>query len=385
MKTNLLILILLIIFAGCKKDEDKTDYQYSVPETFADDLETASLESVDMEKVEICKMIDYINSIEQNNIHNILIFRKNKLVFEQYFEGYSLDFTNADLNGELMEYNRETDHFIASISKSVTSVVFGVAINMGFIQDLNKKIIDYFPEYADILIDGKENITVENVLTMQCGLEYDESTYLYNDSRSDTYQMMHSEDPIRFVLSKPLTTTPGTEFHYNTGSPNILAAIIEKETGETFFDWANSNFFDAMKIQGGKWSIMANGVPMVSGGLYLRARELSKIGLMFLNDGVWLGKRFVSADWIEKSTFEQVSTGNSFFENTSYGFQWWITNFTVNNKSCKCYFGAGWGDQFLFVIPDLDLVVEFNSGNFATNAKVSPLNLLEDYILKAIN
>jgi len=113
-------------------------------------------------------MIDYINSVKQNNIHNILIFRNNKLVFEKYFKGYALNFANADLNGELMEYNGETDHFIASITKSVTSVIFGVAINMGYIQDLNKKIIDYFPEYADILIDGKENITVENVLTMRC-------------------------------------------------------------------------------------------------------------------------------------------------------------------------------------------------------------------------
>ncbi len=386
MKTTILVLITMFIFSHCKKDAvSEIVYQYSVPVKYEDDIETASLESVNMNKDNICAMIDYINSVEQNNIHNILIFRNNKLVFEQYFQGNALNFNIADLNGEQMEYNRETDHFIASISKSVTSVIVGVAINMGYISDLNKKIIDYFPEYADILIDGKENITVENLLTMRCGLEFDENTFLYNDPRSDTYQMINSQDPLRYVLSKPLITTPGTEFHYNTGTTNILAAIIAKETGETFFNWANANFFDAMNIEGGKWSMMANGVPLASGGLYLRARELSKIGLMFLNDGMWLGKQFIAANWIEKSVHEHVSVGNSFFENTSYGYQWWISNLTVNKKACKCYFGAGWGDQFLFVIPELELVVEFNSGNFAGAGKISPLNLLYDYILKAVN
>jgi CubicO group peptidase (beta-lactamase class C family) len=386
MKTNIFILMIFIIFLSCNKNDysDNPDYKYVVPETFDDDLETASLGSVEMNEIQICNMMDYVNSISEHNIHNILIFRNNKLVFEEYFQGYALNYSSENLQGNWMQYTVETDHFIASITKSVTSVITGVAINQGYITDLNKKIIDYFPEYADILTGEKANITVKNVLTMQCGLEFDESTYLYNDSRSDTYQMLHSEDPIGFVLSKPLISSPGTEFYYNTGTPNILAAIIEKETGQTFFDYANINFFDAMNIKGGSWTMMQNGLPMASGGLHLRARELSKIGLMFLNGGKWLGKQFVSTDWISSSTFEQVSTGNTFFPNTHYGYQWWITNYTVNGKSSKCYFGAGWGDQYLFVIPDLELVVEFNSGNYASNAKVSPFYLLENYILKAI-
>jgi len=327
--------------------------------------------------------MDYINSVDQHRIHNILIFRKNKLVFEEYFQGYALSFTAAELNGPIMQYTRETDHYLASVTKSVTSVITGVAINRGLIKDLNKKIIDYFPEYRSIMTGEKANITVEHLLTMRVGLEYDENTYPYTDPRSDTYKMIRSSDPIEYVLSKPIVTSPGTQFHYNTGSTNILAAIIEKESGMRFFDYANEYFFDAMNIQGGKWTMLGKGLPMASGGLYLRARELSKIGLLFLNNGMWQGKQYISADWIARSQYAYIaSTG--YLPNTSYGYQWWIQNFTIDGTVHRCFFAAGWGGQYLFIIPDLELIVEFNCGIFTDTAKIFPIDLMEDFILKAV-
>jgi len=384
MKTKIFIFLTFFLLLSCNKKEEQVvvKYQYTIPTTFDDDLETASLETVGLNVQKISEMMDYVNSIDNHKIHNILILRNNKLVFEQYFKGYSLNMNDPNLEGAIMDYTRETDHFMASITKSVTSVIVGVAINMGYISDLNKKIIDYFPEYTDIMTGEKANITVENLLTMRAGLEFDESTYIYSDPRSDTYQMINSDDPIKYVLSKPMKTTPGTTFFYNTGTTNILARIIEKESGKSFFDFANINFFDAMKIKGGRWTMMKSGLPMASGGLYLRARELSKIGLLFENNGMWLGKQIISTDWINKSQYQYVSTAD-YFPNTYYGFQWWITSFYVSGKLHKCFFAAGWGEQYLFVIPDLQLVVEINSGNYLSSGKISPFDLMQNYILKS--
>ncbi len=382
-----LLLIFFILFClSCSKTDEPVviDYQYSAPTKYNDNLDTATLQSVGINFTPIGQMMDYINSVNDHEIHDILILRNNKLVFEQYFEGHSLNFSAPDLQGTVIQYNRLTDHYWASVTKSVTSVLVGVARQNGYIQDLTKKIVDYFPEYDTILTGEKANITVEHLLTMRVGLEYDEGTYLYTDPRSDTYKMMHSVDPIAFVLSKPIASTPGTQFHYNTGSTNVLAAIIAKESGKTFFNWANEYFFDAMGIQGGRWTMLPGGLPMASGGLYLRARELSKIGLLFLNGGMWQGKQFISADWINRSQQEYVGTGG-YIPNTMYGYQWWIRHFTVKNKSQKCFFGAGWGDQYMFIFPDLQLIVIFNCGNFTNYAKISPFTLLENYVLKAID
>jgi len=106
--------------------------------------------------------------------------------------------------------------------------------------------------------------------------------------------------------------------------------------------------------------------------------------LLYLNDGIWDGKQIIPKDWIRDSQEEIVNTNNGFFQNSSYGYQWWITRFRVNGESYKCFFAAGWGDQFMFIIPGLELIVGFNCGNYLVPAQISVIGLLEDYILKAI-
>jgi hypothetical protein len=174
MKIKLIILssLLIAVFARCNKDDIQNSYTYSQPQQMVDGLETASLADVGMEAGPMVEMMNYLNLNNSHTIHNILIIKNNKLVFEAYFEGYKLDYNAEDLNGEIMDYTRTTDHPMQSISKSVTSVIFGIAVKEGYFPDLNKKITDYFPEYADILTGEKANITIHHLLTMkiQCGL-----------------------------------------------------------------------------------------------------------------------------------------------------------------------------------------------------------------------
>jgi CubicO group peptidase (beta-lactamase class C family) len=189
---------------------------------------------------------------------------------------------------------------------------------------------------------------------------------------------------MRFILSKPLLTAPGTHFSYNSGATNVIGVIIEKATGMRFLNYANQTLFDPLHAEGGAWSAYSNGQFHASGGLKFKARELTKIGLLFLNNGMWEGNQIITSDWINTSQYLHVASTENFIPNTSYGYYWWITNFIVNETSYKCFFAAGWGDQYMFIIPDLDMIIEFNSGNYLGNSSIQPFDLLYDYILKAL-
>lgn len=388
MKTisNIISILIIVCIFSCKKEDIilEHNYSYTQPLVFNDGLETGTLSSLGLDSVPIIKMMDYLNSNPSHVIHNILILKNNKLVFEEYFKGYKLDYTAPDLNGEMMDYSRTTDHPMHSVSKSVTSVIIGIAVKDGYITDLNKKIIDYFPEYANFLTGNKANITIHHLLTMTCGLAFDEQTYPYTDLRNEFRQAMDIDDPIQFILSKPMVSEPGTQFHYSSGSGLVLAAILEKVTGKKFLDYANENLFDPLRSEGGVWTSSHSGLTLASSGLYFKARELTKIGLLFLNNGRWEGNEIITPEWIELSQQEYINTNNAFFQNSSYGYQWWNTHFTVNGLSHKCFFAAGWGDQFMFIIPSLDMIIEFNSGNYDGTSRISPFDLLSNYILKAI-
>lgn len=387
MKNKSLFLVLIVIFlVGCSKKSDSVYfiYNYSEPITYTDGIETGSLAEVGMDVLPLSAMMDYINSVDQHRIHNILILKNNKLVFEEYFSGYKLDYDVPNLDGELITYNRTFDHPMMSVSKSVTSVIIGIAVKEGYITDLNKKIIDYFPEYADILTGEKANITIHHLLSMTCGLPLDESTYSYADTRNELRQVMLMDDPIRYILSRPLISSPGTRFYYSSGTGIVLSAIIEKLTGMRFLDYANSKLFDPLRSEGGVWSAIHNGLTFASGGLYFKARELTKIGILFLNNGQFEGNEIITPDWIRLSQQEFIGTNNAFFQNSTYGYQWWNTHFTVNGISQKCFFAAGWGGQYMFIIPGLDMIIEINSGNYFGTSRVSPFDLVKNYILKAI-
>jgi len=379
-------LLLFIALYSCKKESDpiSNNYNYTIPAVFDDGLETATMESVGMDIKPINNMMNYLNSNSSHTIHNILIIKDNKLVFEEYFSGYKLAYSSPDLNGEFMNYTRTTDHAMQSISKSITSVIFGIAVKNGYFPDLNKKIIDYFPEYADILTGEKANVTIHHLLTMTCGIAWDESTYPIGDSRNDITQLFASDDPIRFILSRPLISTPGTRFQYSSGATNVIGAIIEKATGVRFLNYANQFLFDPLNSEGGSWTGYRNGQTHASGGLSFKARELCKIGMLFLNNGQWNGNQVISSDWINLSQTTHVTSTANFFPNSGYGYYWWLTNFTVNGVSHKCFFAAGWGDQYMFIIPTLDMIVEFNSGNYNGTSNISPFDLMNNYILKAI-
>ena len=196
--------------------------------------------------------------------------------------------------------------------------------------------------------------------------------------------LFREDDPIEYILSKPMTNSPGDEFHYNSGGTNVLGAVIEKETGMSLLDFGNEYLFDPLNVQGGLWEKMAGGYYFASGGIYLRPRELSKIGYLFLNEGSWDNHQVITKEWISKSITPHIQTDDLIPQSDSYGYQWWIMDFFANNKKYECFFAAGWGDQFMFIFPDQEMIITINSGNFAGAVNMSIFDFVENHILPGL-
>ncbi|MFC2086138.1 serine hydrolase domain-containing protein [Bacteroidota bacterium] len=385
LKTIFVFGLLLLSLISCKKNDSVNDYQYKIPELADDGWEVGSTNDAGINSAILTEMMNYVNNTPDHNIHNILIFKDEKLIFEEYFEGYLYSANPPGSNGEFISYNKETDHYLASVSKTITSVIFGAAVKEGFIDNLNDKVVDIFPEYNDILSDAKADITLKHLLTMSSGLAWDESSTSYENPTNDVVALFNSDDPIAYTLSRTLLYSPGTQFLYNSGGTNVLGAVVEKATGMSLLDFGNDYLFDPLNIEGGSWQRLPSGYFFASGGIYLRPRELAKIGYLFLHNGYWGDVQIVTEDWIAESVDDHIEThGRTLPTATGYGYQWWLQDFHTGGHTYECFFAAGWGEQYMFVFPELEMIVVFNGGNYLSGGSISIFSLLENYILESL-
>lgn len=271
---------------------------------------------------------------------------------------------------------------MASVSKSITSVVFGNAILNGFIsQDVQKLVSEYLPQYSSILTGQKANLTVEHLLTMTSGLNFDETTYPYGDYRNDVTRLFTRPDPIEFVLSNDMHAEPGAQFHYNSGVTNVLAEIIRNTTEMNLLEYAEGHLYQPLGITDYSWERLRGEYYFASGGCWLRPRDLAKFGYLFLNDGLWNGQQIISTDWINAS--KAVHTNPQSWEGNGYGYQWWSNNNTEITNFENYYFAAGYGGQYMFINESMNMIIVFTGGYFGTNMTISPFQLLTDYIVRS--
>lgn len=378
-----LIIGIVLILGSCNKEED-SGYTYEIPSLTSDGWEVGSSNEVGLDAAQLTEMVSYLASRYVHNIHSIVIVKNDKLVFEKYFEGYLYSNNPPGSNGEFIQYDRETDHFLASVSKSVTSVIFGAALRAGFIENVDALLVDVLPEYEQVLIGEKADITLKHLLCMSSGLHWDEWSIPYDDPANDVAALFNEDDPIEYILSKQMTNSPGDEFHYNSGGTNVLGAVIEKETGMSLLNFGNEYLFDPLNMQGGLWELMAGGYYFASGGIYLRPRELTKIGYLFLNEGSWDNTQIITEEWISESTSAHIQTDDLIPQSDSYGYQWWIMDFFANNQTYECFFAAGWGDQYMFIFPDQEMIITINSGNYTGAMNMSIFNFVENHILPGL-
>lgn len=230
-----LICLLTSLFAvfwmlSCGKDQiaNPHAYTYQVPEETGDGWQTASLEEAGINRATVSDAVNRINYKLYQNVHGILIVKDGKLVFEEYFSGEDLDVTGLEFKYVSKTFDRNTLHFQASVTKSFTSALFGMAMDKDLINSVDEPLFSYLPEYADLKTAEKDKITLAHTLAMASGIPWDESSYPYSDSRNDMRAMLDSSDPIRFVLSKNLVAAPGTRF-ITAARPTFLATLCSEK------------------------------------------------------------------------------------------------------------------------------------------------------------
>ena len=375
---------------SCSKNENTTEptvgYQYTVPLQTEDGWETASLTSVGMDPLPMINCMNDLSGITEHRIHSLLIIKEGKLVFEEYFPGDK--FNLAQFTGE-NGFDRDDTHNLCSVTKSFTSALIGIAIDQGYIQSVNQSVFDFFPEYAYILNTEpeKSDITLEHLLTMTSGLEWDDETYSYFDPRNDMYQLFNNSNPIRYILLKPLIENPGTFFAYRNCNTNLLGEIVRKASEDRLDVFAEKHLFSKLGISDFEWQMLPNNAVFCSGDLRLRPRDMAKFGYLFLNGGLWQSEQIISQQWIDISTQKLIDPNNyttNFSWADGYGYQWWMWE-DIYGVNFSAYFASGWGGQWIIIAPQLNLVVVSTAGNYYTDMRMPIERVIVDYIIPSIS
>ena len=382
----LILLPAFIVLYNCNKDKapvnPNIEAQYEIPQQTDDGWETASMVSMGMDETPLLNLLDRLDELDEHRIHSFVIIKDGKLVFEEYFPGDK--FNLAQWTGET-GFDRDDTHNLCSATKSFTSALVGIAIDKGFIQSVEQKLFDIFPEYSYIVnaTPEKDNITVEHLLTMTSGIQWDDETYPYHDPRNDLYQMFSSNNPLRYILLKPLSETPGTFFAYRNCNTNVLGEIVRRTSGERVDTFSGNYLFSKLGITDFEWQIITGDVIFCSGDLRLRPRDMAKFGYLFLNNGRWKEEQIIAQQWINTSTAKHVSLNNDWADLDGYGYQWWLWE-NINGDNFNGFAASGWGGQWIIVWPQSNMVVVTTGGNYYTQEAISIQSILIDYIIPAV-
>lgn len=347
------------------------------PAALDDGWTIARPEESGFDPTRLCELDDFLAQWPARNIHAVVVVRHGKLVMERYFKGAD-ERWGRPLG--IVEYGPEVKHDLRSISKSVVSLLVGIARGEGKFPDLDSPVLGQFPEFAVLKTAGKAEITLRQLLTMSSGLAWDEARP-YSDPANSERRLIDAADPVRYVLGQPMAALPGEFYNYNGGGTTLLAAVLAKSTGRQLVDYAREKLFGPLGITDFEWVDMpASGLPAATSGLRLRPRDTAKLGQLLLADGVWNGKQVLPKGWAAESIKPRINGDGLYF----YGYQWWLGRSMLRGRNLLWTAGVGYGGQRLFIQPDLDLVVMVNAGHYASYLQgVIPLAIFNRWVLPA--
>jgi len=346
-----------------------------VPPTLGDGWTVATPEESGFDAAALCNAVERL-ATPQTNVHGLLIERRGRLVGEWYFSG--TDKPGGAWFARAASFGPADKHDLRSITKSVTSILFGIAQGQGKLPPIDTPVLDLFPEYADLATPERRAITLEHLLTMTPGLEWDESGTYASLNNSETRMKMAS-DRLRFVLERPLVAPPGTRFTYNGGATALLGDVVARRTGMPLTQFAREALFEPLGIDDVEWRADSKGKAYAWGGLRLRPRDLAKIGRMMLNDGRWGERQVVPAAWVRESLRGRVPAEAGW----TYGYQWWSGKLRWRGGALPWIAGFGNGGQRLYLVPSLDLVVVVTAGRYNETASGRASGLLFDGVVGA--
>jgi CubicO group peptidase (beta-lactamase class C family) len=266
-------------------------------------------------------------------IHSLLVSWRGTLVAERYFNG--------------MRATRLAN--IKSASKGIISALIGMAIERGLIKDVRQPIVEFFPALRGAKVDPrKPAITIEDLLTMRSGLE--------STSNRNYGAWVQSRNWVQYALDRPLLSEPGTSMDYSTGNTHLLSAILSTAARTSTWQFAQESLAKPLGFTLARWPQDPQGVYFGGNDMLMTPRQMVAFGELYLNRGAMNGRQIVPASWVDASF---VSRTRSRWSDQFYGYGWWVRELA----GYSVRYAWGFGGQFIFVVPDLDLVVVTTSSS----------------------
>jgi CubicO group peptidase (beta-lactamase class C family) len=292
-------------------------------------------------------LVNAIKHFKQNNIniHSLLIIKNDHIVLDVCFYPFQSNYV----------------HDLASVTKSITSLLIGIAIDKKFIKNENEFISQYFPEYT-ITNDTLKKVTIKDLLNMSSGLRCS-----WDDGEKELNQMTNSADWVKFMFSLPFNIMPGQKFSYCSGNFYLLAEILQRTTKMTCHDFAKKYLFDPLNFSESYWLENYKSVNQGWGDLHIHPYDLAKIGCLLLNNGKWNDKQIISNEWLNKIKPLYYIHGTE-----SYGYGWWLDSENPDEIQAM-----GRGGQRLFILREKKMVIVATGGGFDAGD-------IDDYALESI-
>ncbi|HEY70660.1 MAG TPA: serine hydrolase [Anaerolineae bacterium] len=300
-----------------------------------DDVEVSTPEQQGMDS-ELVEDL-YRDAAGLDTLYGLLVFKNGDLIAEQYFNGGSVGQKVA----------------LASVTKSYTSALVGIALDQGCLSSVDQRMLDFFPEIAGQITDPrKEQITIEHMLMMRSGYPWEEFTPSYLE------RLLSSRSWLPHLVDFPLTSDPGTEFGYSNLTAHLLAVIVARACDTDLLPYSQQNLFSPIDAQVGDWPRDANNYCFGSGDISFTARDAAKFGQLYLDQGVYEGNQVVPADWVRDSlqVYSRGIYGNRigrYFRDIGYGYLWWSARAGDHNFN----YAWGHGGNLLVLVDELDLLI----------------------------
>jgi CubicO group peptidase (beta-lactamase class C family) len=317
-------------------------------------------------------LISKIDSNEYTNIHGVAVWKDGEIIGEKYWDSW----------------NGDRPHMLQSATKSIASLLIGIAIHEGYIPDEKQKVLGFFPEYNDTgyMDVHKRALTIEDLLTMRTGMDWVE--YPYYESHLARMNSNRNEWS-RFVLDIPMKEAPGRNYSYNSGGTVLLAGVIREAANMPVQDFARRYLFDPLGVSTAKWWFTdRQGLPHTGGGLRMSARDMLKIGRLVLQCGSWNGKQILDCDYVNKlfSNYLSESLTNITGYTRGYSLLWHVfpVNPDINVMNSDKNFIAAWGahGQWIMVFPAYNMVAVFIAGTRDFREETQFVRMVYDDLLR---
>jgi CubicO group peptidase (beta-lactamase class C family) len=353
-----LCLVVLVLLGACTNPDD---------DAAAPQPASASTRAALTQAIEGALAVDTAGVYD--DLRAVVVARGSQTVLERYFDS-GVDETSA----------------VASVTKSVMSLLIGIALEEGAITDVDQTLDALLPRYADVMDGRTRSVTLRQLLTMTAGFPADA------DSPVGPYSTS-GKDWVRDILRAGVDQPPGSDFAYSSTTSYLLSAILTETTGQSALDYARENLFDNVGIDsrpaaqplavlenkaeyeaaGFAWAVDRQGRNLGDTSLKLTARDMLTLGQLALRGGRWQGRQLVPRQWIADSTRAQVQTSGMTPIAEEYGYQWWVTTAAGH----PAFAAAGFGGQLIEVVPDLELVVVVSSTIPPVAARAGPALFLQ--------